>query len=153
MMVSLVIPRRKGLTRVDSRDVPEERFAIAQVSPFAWETKTEVGEYVARLSEELHRRGHRVLVIANLGLEHPALCAEVCERGARARTEAMIIAPAVASSPLHRLFDDVDLELGVAQGRVDAALETLKANGIKASAINALIMAQTTIWLVMPCGR
>jgi len=76
---------------------------------------------------------HRVLVIANLGLEHPALCAEVCERGARARTEAMIIAPVVASSPLHRLFDDIDLELGVAQGRVDVALETLKANGIKAS--------------------
>jgi hypothetical protein len=44
--------------------VPEERFAIAQVSPFAWETKTEVGEYVSRLSQELHRRGHRVLVIA-----------------------------------------------------------------------------------------
>ena len=76
---------------------------------------------------------HRVLVIANLGLEHPALCAEVCERGARARTEAMIIAPVVASSPLRRLFDDVDLELGVAQGRVDVALATLNANGIRAS--------------------
>jgi predicted metal-dependent phosphoesterase TrpH/glycosyltransferase involved in cell wall biosynthesis len=44
--------------------VPEQRLAIAQVSPFAWETKTEVGEYVARLSKELHRRGHRVLIIA-----------------------------------------------------------------------------------------
>ncbi|HEX3803793.1 MAG TPA: glycosyltransferase [Solirubrobacteraceae bacterium] len=44
--------------------MPEERLAIAQVSPFAWETKTEVGEYVARLSEELHRRGHRVLIVA-----------------------------------------------------------------------------------------
>ena len=42
--------------------MPEERFAIAQVSPFAWETKTEVGEYVSLLSQELHRRGHRVLV-------------------------------------------------------------------------------------------
>jgi hypothetical protein len=77
-MVSLVIPRRKGLTRVDSRDVPEERFAIAQVSPFAWETKTEVGEYVARLSEELHRRGHRVLVIA------PSRSAEMVRESRRA---------------------------------------------------------------------
>jgi hypothetical protein len=76
---------------------------------------------------------HRVLVIANLGLEDPALCAEVCERGARVRTETMIIAPVVASSPLHRLFDDIDLELGVAQGRVDVAVATLKADGIKAS--------------------
>jgi hypothetical protein len=44
--------------------VPEERLAIAQVSPFAWESKTEIGDYVRLLSEELHRRGHRVLVIA-----------------------------------------------------------------------------------------
>jgi predicted metal-dependent phosphoesterase TrpH/glycosyltransferase involved in cell wall biosynthesis len=44
--------------------VPEERLAIAQVSPFAWESKTEIGEYVRLLSAELHRRGHRVLIIA-----------------------------------------------------------------------------------------
>jgi predicted metal-dependent phosphoesterase TrpH/glycosyltransferase involved in cell wall biosynthesis len=44
--------------------VPEQRLAIAQVSPFAWETKTEIGEYVRLLSHELHRRGHRVLIIA-----------------------------------------------------------------------------------------
>jgi len=44
--------------------VPEERLAIAQVSPFAWETKTDVGEYVRLLSRELHRRGHRVVIIA-----------------------------------------------------------------------------------------
>jgi predicted metal-dependent phosphoesterase TrpH/glycosyltransferase involved in cell wall biosynthesis len=44
--------------------VPEERLAIAQVSPFAWETRTEIGDYVRLLSQELHRRGHRVLVIA-----------------------------------------------------------------------------------------
>jgi hypothetical protein len=44
--------------------VPEERLAIAQVSPFAWETKTEIGEYVRLLSQELHQRGHRVLIIA-----------------------------------------------------------------------------------------
>ena len=41
-----------------------QRLAIAQVSPFAWEAKTEVGDYVARVSNELAARGHRVLVIA-----------------------------------------------------------------------------------------
>ena len=44
--------------------MPEQRLAIAQVSPFALETRTDVGEYVNRLSAELHRRGHRVLVVA-----------------------------------------------------------------------------------------
>ena len=58
--------------------MPEERFAIAQVSPFAWETKTEVGEYVSRLSQELHRRGHRVLVIA------PSRSAELVRESRRA---------------------------------------------------------------------
>ncbi|HUY59037.1 MAG TPA: glycosyltransferase [Solirubrobacteraceae bacterium] len=58
--------------------MPEERFAIAQVSPFAWETKTEVGEYVLRLSQELHRRGHRVLVIA------PSRSAELVRESRRA---------------------------------------------------------------------
>jgi predicted metal-dependent phosphoesterase TrpH/glycosyltransferase involved in cell wall biosynthesis len=44
--------------------VSQQRLAIAQVSPFAWEARTEVGEHVARVSEELSRRGHRVLVFA-----------------------------------------------------------------------------------------
>jgi glycosyltransferase involved in cell wall biosynthesis len=38
--------------------------AIAQVTPFAWEATNEVNEYVARVSDELARRGHRVLIIA-----------------------------------------------------------------------------------------
>ena len=44
--------------------MPEQRLAIAQVSPFAWETKTEIGDYVRLLSQELHQRGHRVLIVA-----------------------------------------------------------------------------------------
>jgi predicted metal-dependent phosphoesterase TrpH/glycosyltransferase involved in cell wall biosynthesis len=43
---------------------PETRLAIAQVTPFAWEAETEVNRHVARISEELSHRGHRVLVIA-----------------------------------------------------------------------------------------
>jgi hypothetical protein len=76
---------------------------------------------------------HRVLVVANAGLNDAALCAEVCRRGTRSLTEAMIIAPVVPSSPLHRLTDDFDSELAVAQQRVDIALSTLRSRGIEAS--------------------
>jgi glycosyltransferase involved in cell wall biosynthesis len=44
--------------------VPSERLAIAQVTPFAWEVAHEVNDYVARVSGELARRGHRVLIVA-----------------------------------------------------------------------------------------
>ena len=76
---------------------------------------------------------HRVLVIANAALDDPALCAEVCRRGTPAQIEAMIIAPVVASSRLHKLTDDIDAELEAAQARVDLALATLKSRGIEAN--------------------
>ncbi|MCZ4491879.1 MAG: glycosyltransferase, partial [Conexibacter sp.] len=38
--------------------------AIAQVSPYPWEDRHEVNTYVARLSEELAQRGHRVVIVA-----------------------------------------------------------------------------------------
>ncbi|HZU61120.1 MAG TPA: glycosyltransferase, partial [Solirubrobacteraceae bacterium] len=41
-----------------------QRLAIAQVSPFAWESWHEVNESVAALSRELAGRGHRVLIVA-----------------------------------------------------------------------------------------
>jgi glycosyltransferase involved in cell wall biosynthesis len=44
--------------------VSAERFAIAQVTPYAWEQHHEVNRYVERLSDELCKRGHRVVVIA-----------------------------------------------------------------------------------------
>ena len=44
--------------------MPGERLAIAQVTPFAWEAANEVNDYVARVSDELARRGHRVLIVA-----------------------------------------------------------------------------------------
>jgi len=44
--------------------VSSERFAIAQVSPYAWDTHREVNRYVERLSDELCARGHRVVVVA-----------------------------------------------------------------------------------------
>jgi glycosyltransferase involved in cell wall biosynthesis len=44
--------------------MPAERFSIAQVSPYPWEQHHEVNRYVEALSDELCRRGHRVVVIA-----------------------------------------------------------------------------------------
>jgi glycosyltransferase involved in cell wall biosynthesis len=41
-----------------------ERFAIAQVTPYAWESRHPVNRTVARCGQELAKRGHRVLVIA-----------------------------------------------------------------------------------------
>ena len=40
------------------------RLAIAQVTPFAWEARNEVNHYVERVSDELARRGHQVLIVA-----------------------------------------------------------------------------------------
>ena len=44
--------------------MPAERLAIAQVTPFAWEAQNEVNHHVERVSDELVRRGHRVLIVA-----------------------------------------------------------------------------------------
>jgi predicted metal-dependent phosphoesterase TrpH/glycosyltransferase involved in cell wall biosynthesis len=43
---------------------PVAPLAIAQVSPYPWEDRHEVNTYVARLSEELAQRGHRVVIVA-----------------------------------------------------------------------------------------
>jgi glycosyltransferase involved in cell wall biosynthesis len=64
-----------------------EHLAIAQVTPFAWEVANEVNEYVARLSEELSRRGHRVLVIAPS--ESPGLVRET-RRAVRSDPDALL---------------------------------------------------------------
>ncbi|HWJ49789.1 MAG TPA: hypothetical protein VNR42_02135, partial [Solirubrobacteraceae bacterium] len=39
-------------------------FSIAHVTPYPWEAENEVNAHVARVSCELSRRGHRVLVLA-----------------------------------------------------------------------------------------
>jgi glycosyltransferase involved in cell wall biosynthesis len=61
------------LTRPKIRSVPgtaaapdaaSTALAIAQVTPFAWEVDSEVNRYVARISDALAVRGHRVLIIA-----------------------------------------------------------------------------------------
>jgi predicted metal-dependent phosphoesterase TrpH/glycosyltransferase involved in cell wall biosynthesis len=44
--------------------VADEPLSIAQVSPHPWERRHEINEFVARTSEELAGRGHRVLIVA-----------------------------------------------------------------------------------------
>ena len=73
---------------------------------------------------------HRVLVIANQGLEDEALCDEICRRTDRTATEAMIVAPVVAHSRLAELADDVDREIEVAEQRLEAALGKLRDAGV-----------------------
>src|SRR4051794_41744086 len=46
------------------RSVSAERFSIAQVTPYPWEQHHEVNRYVEQVSDELCRRGHRVVVVA-----------------------------------------------------------------------------------------
>ncbi len=41
-----------------------DRFAIAQVTPYAWERSHEVNTHVREVSAELAARGHRVLIVA-----------------------------------------------------------------------------------------
>ncbi len=76
---------------------------------------------------------HRVLVIANEGLDDPALCGAVCARGKRADTEALVLAPVGGVSFMSDLADDVDKRLAEAGRRVDAAVQTLDAAGLKAT--------------------
>ena len=76
---------------------------------------------------------HRVLVIANQGLEDPALFEEVYRRRDRTDTEAMIFAPVVSILPPRDLSNDVDRELKLAERRMDVALETLVSQGVSAT--------------------
>jgi glycosyltransferase involved in cell wall biosynthesis len=61
--------------------------AIAQVTPFAWEAGNEVNEYVARVSEELAGRGHRILIVAPS--ESGSLVRDT-RRAIRSRPEALL---------------------------------------------------------------
>ena len=46
------------------RRVADERFSIAQVTPYPWEGGHEVNTYVERVASELAGRGHRVAIVA-----------------------------------------------------------------------------------------
>jgi glycosyltransferase involved in cell wall biosynthesis len=52
------------LSRIYAPRVGADSLSIAQVSPHPWEKRHEINEFVARTSEELAQRGHRVLIVA-----------------------------------------------------------------------------------------
>lgn len=80
------------------------------------------------------RGRHQVLVVANQGLDDPALCAEICRRSDRADTEAMILVPVHARPGLVTGTDDVDEDdLRPAAARLAATLQNLEGQGVKAS--------------------
>ena len=59
--------RGSGGTRVPRgypARVAGDRFSIAQVTPYPWEQHHDVNRFVGRLSDELRRRGHRVVTVA-----------------------------------------------------------------------------------------
>jgi hypothetical protein len=109
--------------------------AVALWVPMLLFAIREIGQPPTPLDVNAEARGprHRVLVIANQGLEDPALCREVCRREERTATEVMIVAPVAASSRLHALSGDLDHELELAGERVDAALRMLSGAGVQAS--------------------
>lgn len=94
-----------------------------------------MGKPPARLRVEVPAEGprHRVLVVANQGLDDPALCSEVCRRSDRTATEAMILVPVVAPSRLAELSDDVDREMAAGKRRLDGALQRLRREGVAAN--------------------
>jgi glycosyltransferase involved in cell wall biosynthesis len=72
----------------DPRAAPaSQSLAIAHVTPFAWEVVNEVNDYVARVSDELAARGHRVLIVAPS--QSDALVRD-SRRALRSRAEALL---------------------------------------------------------------
>jgi glycosyltransferase involved in cell wall biosynthesis len=69
---------------------PGQHLAIAHVSPFAWEARTEVGRHVERVAQELAARGHRVLVIAPSESTELVRDSRRALRGGRAGAEALL---------------------------------------------------------------
>ncbi len=113
-----------------------ESLAIAQVSPHPWEKRHEINEFIARTSDELASRGHRVLIIAPSESRKAIRESRRLIREAQARPEVIwrganprVIAigqsiplpsgprrrpaplPVDVSGALERLLDAVDLDL------------------------------------------
>jgi len=76
---------------------------------------------------------HRVLVVADRGLEHEDLCATICRRGERHPAEAFVLAPVGAGSTLRELTDDIDPELSAARRRVEGAIGALRDEGVSST--------------------
>src|SRR3954453_17890613 len=52
------------VSRIYAPRVGADSLSIAQVTPHPWGSRHEINEFVSRTSDELARRGHRVLIVA-----------------------------------------------------------------------------------------
>jgi glycosyltransferase involved in cell wall biosynthesis len=112
--------------------VTSQPLAIAQVSPFAWETSTEVGDHVAAVSHELAARGHQVLVIAPSRLStvvketRRALAGDPQELLARAHGKPLVlgVGEVLPFTPNRRRARAATIPVDVAK-TIEEALQTL----------------------------
>jgi hypothetical protein len=71
--------------------VPEERFAIAHVTPYPWEAQeNEVNAHVKQAAEELSRRGHQVLVLAPSRSQERVRASRKALRAARGKPQSLL---------------------------------------------------------------
>lgn len=75
---------------------------------------------------------HRVLVVANQTVTGKVLLEEVRSRAEGGRTEVLVVVPALASSRLDHLANDVDGAIAEAHERLAQALEGMAAAGLDA---------------------
>jgi hypothetical protein len=75
----------------------------------------------------------QLLVVADRGLENPALLGAVAERAARGPLAVRVLAPVVAGSRLQALADDLDEHRDAAQARLDSFTARVGRDGVEAS--------------------
>ena len=74
-----------------------ERYSIAQVTPYPWEQHHDVNRYVERVSDELCRLGHRVVVVAPSDSRELVREGRAKVKALRGDPEAIFDAPGCAS--------------------------------------------------------
>src|SRR3954447_2864707 len=76
----------------------DDRLAIAQITPYAWEADNEVNTHVRRVASELGARGHRVLVVAPSSSQTAVRETRKLVREARDRPE-LLLEPRAEGGP------------------------------------------------------
>ncbi len=66
------------------------KFSIAHVTPYPWESENEVNAHIARVTAELSRRGHRVLILAPSRSQELVRSSRRALRGARDEPQGLL---------------------------------------------------------------
>src|ERR1041385_2515356 len=75
----------------------------------------------------------RILVVANETVAGKALLDEIAKRAESGRTEILVVAPALVTSPVKRAFGDVDEARELANERLSRSLDAITRLGVNAS--------------------